>query len=101
MNIVEQQAQLAKLSNSIEKKLNYFTELNKISIKLTNQHASVYDSSFFATLAKLDECIAFASSNVNQKKKTKREINISLYSWLFKQIIIERFSRFGYLCAKV
>jgi hypothetical protein len=64
---VEEQTQLVKVAENIDKKLTYFLELSQLSHRFNQSSASVSDESFFSTLARLDECIAFVSTNVCEK----------------------------------
>ena len=61
--LVNQQNQLLRLADVIDKKLTYFNELPKITQKLSTSTISVYDDNFKTLLAKLDDCIQFTSLN--------------------------------------
>ena len=81
--IVEEQAQLVKLADSIEKKLMYFNELPKLSQILNAPLISVHDETFTQTLTKLDECIAFVTSNVRQRIIWFEIISVSVIWYQF------------------
>ncbi|XP_060689339.1 conserved oligomeric Golgi complex subunit 3 isoform X1 [Hemiscyllium ocellatum] len=61
--LLREQSELVDLAESIQQKLSYFNELENINAKLNSPTLSVNSEGFIPTLAKLDDCITYVSSN--------------------------------------
>ncbi|KAF1654752.1 Conserved oligomeric Golgi complex subunit 3, partial [Eudyptes chrysocome] len=64
--LLKEQSELVDLAENIQQKLSYFNELENINTKLNSPTLSVNSEGFIPMLAKLDDCIAYISSHVNQ-----------------------------------
>lgn len=64
-HLLEEQTQLATLSQEIEKKLKFFTEADRINQKLTSTAVSVTSDLFIELLDKIDECMLYILDHVS------------------------------------
>lgn len=62
-NALEEQTQLVNRAESINSKLAFFNELERISSKLGSPTLTVTSESFVPMLSRLDECIAYVAKN--------------------------------------
>ena len=59
------QTKLVNVAESINNKLSYFDELERVGSRLNSATLSVTSDSFVAMLTRLDECIVFIEQNVS------------------------------------
>ncbi|XP_076040956.1 conserved oligomeric Golgi complex subunit 3 [Oratosquilla oratoria] len=64
-HLLAEQTRLANKADTIENKLAYFLEVQKISQKLSSPAFQVTNDGFIPLLAKIDECISYMNSNQN------------------------------------
>ncbi|XP_035693867.1 conserved oligomeric Golgi complex subunit 3-like [Branchiostoma floridae] len=62
-HLLQEQTKLVNAAESINNKLSYFTELERISTKLNSPAMSVTSDSFVPMLSRIDECVAYINSH--------------------------------------
>lgn len=62
--MLAEQTRLANKADTIESKLTYFKEIDKISQKLNSPAFQVTSEGFIPLLAKIDECISYMNTNL-------------------------------------
>ncbi|XP_069948876.1 conserved oligomeric Golgi complex subunit 3-like [Cherax quadricarinatus] len=62
-HLLAEQTQLTNKADTIESKLTYFKEVDRISQKLNSPAFQVTSEGFIPLLAKIDECIGYMNSN--------------------------------------
>ncbi|MPC15446.1 Conserved oligomeric Golgi complex subunit 3 [Portunus trituberculatus] len=63
-HLLAEQTRLANKADTIESKLMYFKEIDKISQKLNSPAFQVTSEGFIPLLAKIDECISYMNTNM-------------------------------------
>lgn len=63
-HLLAEQTRLANKADTIESKLTYFKEIDKISQKLSSPAFQVTSEGFIPLLAKIDECISYMNTNM-------------------------------------
>ncbi|ELU14157.1 hypothetical protein CAPTEDRAFT_176475 [Capitella teleta] len=79
-NALEEQTRLVNTADSINNKLTYFNELDRISSKLGSPTLTVTSESFIPMLSRLDECINYINKNPQFKES-------SIYLAKFRQCL--------------
>ena len=69
-HLLAEQTRLSNGADTIENKLTYFMEVNKISQKLSSPAFQVTSEGFIPLLAKIDECISYMNSNSSYLEST-------------------------------
>lgn len=69
-NLLEEQTQLVNAAESINSKLGYFNELDRISTKLNLPTCSVNSEGFLPILSQLDECIEYLNKHPQYKESS-------------------------------
>jgi conserved oligomeric Golgi complex subunit 3 len=64
-NLLQDQTKLAETCNEIRRRLNYFTQLEKISQRLQNPAFSVTGDAFVDILNTIDDCLDYLKQNVS------------------------------------
>ncbi|XP_068242874.1 conserved oligomeric Golgi complex subunit 3 isoform X1 [Palaemon carinicauda] len=62
-HLLAEQTRLTNKADTVESKLTYFTEVDKISQKLNSPAFQVTSDGFIPLLAKIDECIGYMNGN--------------------------------------
>ncbi|CAH1781599.1 unnamed protein product [Owenia fusiformis] len=67
-DLLSEQTKLVNTAESIDSKLSYFNELDRISSKLGSPTLTVTNEAFVPMLSRLDECIAYINQNPHYKE---------------------------------
>ncbi|EDV25318.1 uncharacterized protein TRIADDRAFT_24447 [Trichoplax adhaerens] len=79
--LLAEQTKLMTVAESINNKLSYFNELEKLSRKLSLPTLSVTSEAFANILARLDECLSFLQLNPSYKES-------QIYTLRFRQCLL-------------
>ncbi|XP_074649305.1 conserved oligomeric Golgi complex subunit 3-like [Tubulanus polymorphus] len=67
-HLLDEQTKLVNQAETIQNKLSYFNELDKITSRLGAPTLTVTSDSFVPTLSRIDECIAYLNKNPRYKE---------------------------------